>query len=338
VTLDSQRSVLGFVLAAGLLVLACGAHVPPSGATSPSGEPSPDATAAPPGAELPADIAEAIAMRKEFGLRSDEAWVRAVAANPAAVMDYGVPLLPFERDDLMNRANGEDAIIGAIQAYAAEHADVFGGLYIDQANGGVVTILVTDDPKTHEDALAGLIGPEAVVAVRQVRWTEAELRDIQDRVSADQAFLDSLPARMTTSSVDIIGNVAELTISSAVPDAAERIVAHFGAEGRLRVISDGTGILLQPQGRILGHIVAPAGTDMTMLSPQYEADVDIGPRDAVGIPVAPDGTFVIDRLPPATYTVTILEVADVGNTEVGSARVVLPPGAAVLVEIPLRRP
>jgi hypothetical protein len=77
---------------------------------------------------------------------------------------------------------------------------------------------------------------------------------------------------------------------------------------------------------------------MSRLSPQYEADVDIGPRDAVGIPVAQNGTFVIDRLPPATYTVTILELADNGNSEVGSATVVLPPGAAVPVEIRLQRP
>jgi hypothetical protein len=338
VTSHRRRPVLALLFAASLLVLACRAQVPPTNGVSPPDAASPDVTAAPPGAGLPAEIAEAIALRKEFGLRSDEAWVRAVAANPAAVLDFGVPLLPFERDDLENRAVGDDAVIAAIQSYAAEHADVFGGLYIDQARGGIVTVLVTDDPTSHQDALANLIGPDAVVAVRQVRWTEAELRDIQERISADQAFLDSLPARMTTSSVDIIENVAELNISSALPDAAQRIVTHFGAEGRLRVISDGTGILLQPQGRILGHIIAPPGIDVTQLSPQYEADVDIGPRDAVGIPVAPDGTFVIDRLPPATYTITILEMADVGNTEVGSAKVVLPPGAAVLVEIPVRRP
>ncbi len=97
----------------------------------------------------------------------------------------------------------------------------------------------------------------------------------------------------------------------------------------LRVDSDGTGILLQPTGRILGRIIAPPGTDMNKLSPQYEADVDIGGRDAIGIGVMPDGTFVIDRLPPATYTVTILEMADVGNTEVGRGTVAVPPGAAV---------
>ncbi len=118
----------------------------------------------------------------------------------------------------------------------------------------------------------------------------------------------------------------------------ERVVAQFGAQEMLRVEVDGTGVLLQPTGRILGHIIAPPGTDMTRLSPQYEADIDIGGRDSIGIGVASDGTFVIDRLPPATYTVTILEMRDVGNAEVGRGTVVLPPGAAVVLEIPLDRP
>ena len=106
----------------------------------------------------------------------------------------------------------------------------------------------------------------------------------------------------------------------------------------LRVDSDGTGILLQPTGRILGRVIAPPGTDMNKLSPQYEADVDIGGRDSIGIGVMPDGTFVIDDLPPATYTVTILELGDVENVEVGRGTVVVPPGAAVGLEIPLQRP
>ena len=283
-------------------------------------------------------MAQAVALRREFGLRDDEAWVRAVAANPTAVMDFGVPLMPFERDEIMRRPSGEEGLTTALQDYLAKHADVSGGIYIDQAAGGIVTILVTDDPGPHEVAIAELVGPDAAVAVRQVRWTEAELVDLQDRISADDAFLASLPARMKGSGVFIIDNVVELSISSAVPDAGERIAAHFGAKGMLRVDSDGTGILLQPTGRILGRIVAPPGTDFTSLSPQFEADVDIGGRDAMGIPVQPDGTFVIERLPPATYTVTILELGDVENTEVGRGTVVLPPGAAVALEIPLRRP
>lgn len=316
----------------GAVVLACAEQAAPS-----SADPAPPAVDAPDGLTR-AEIAQAIALRREFGLRADEGWVREVAANPAAVMDFGVPLLPFERDEIMNRPNGGDELLAPIQAYLAAHADVSGGIYIDQANGGIVTILVTDDPAPHEAALAELVGPDAAVAVRQVRWTEADLNGLHERIVADQAFLPSLPARMKSTATDTIDNVVELSISSAVPDAAERIIAHFGAQGRLRVISDGTGVLLQPTGRILGRVLAPPGTDFTNLSPQFEADIDIGARDAMGIPVQPDGTFLIERLPPATYTVTILEFGEVGNTEVGRGTVVLPPGAAVALEIPLQRP
>jgi hypothetical protein len=306
-------------------------------ASPPSVEPAEPSVEAPDGLS-PAEVAQAVTLRREFGLREDEAWIRAVAANPTAVLDFGVPLMPFERDEIMRRPNGEEALTTALQDYLAKHADVSGGIYIDQASGGIVTILVTDDPGPHEVAIAEIVGPDAPVAVRQVRWTEAELVDLQDRISADDAFLASLPARMKSSGVFIIENVVELSISSAVPDAGERIAAHFGANGMLRVDSDGTGILLQPTGRILGRVIAPSGTDFTNLSPQFEADVDIGARDAMGISVQPDGTFVIERLPPATYTVTILEFGDVENTEVGRGTVVLPPGAAVALEIPLQRP
>lgn len=253
-------------------------------------------------------------------------------------MDYGVPLLPFERDSIEGRTVGGEELTTAVAEYLAQHADVSGGMYIDQRAGGIVTVLVTDDTATHQAALAQLLGPDALVVVRRVRWTEAELRDVQDRISADQAFLASLPARMKSSGVDIIGNIAELSISSAVPDAAERIAVHFDAREKLRVDSDGTGILLQRTGRILGRIVAPPGTDFLSLMPNYEADIDIGGRDSIGIPIAPDGTFVIDRLPPATYTVIILELLANGNRPVGSAKVVLPPGAAVRVDITLQRP
>ena len=333
----ANRLFLGIPLVAAV-VLACAEQVP-----SPSTEAAQPTAPADPSMETPvalsaAEVAQAIAVRREFGLREDEAWVRAVAADPTAVMDFGVPLMPFERDEIMRRPNGEEGITVAVQDYLAKHAEVSGGLYIDQASGGAVTILVTDDPAPHQAALAELLGADAQVAVRQVQWSEAQLNDLQERISADQAFLASLPAQMKSSGVYVIDNVVELSISSAVPDAGERIAAHFGANGMLRVDSDGTGVLLQPTGRILGRIIAPPGTDMNKLSPQYEADVDIGGRDSIGIGVMPDGTFVIDRLPPATYTVTILEMGDVENVEVGRGTVVVPPGAAVGLEIPLQRP
>ena len=312
----------------------------PAGPASPLAPAATDAAPSPPAeASLAPEILEAIALRQELGLRSDAGWVQAVAANPAAVLDWGVPMMPFEVAQIESRPGGEDGTVGAVQAYLAAHPDIAGGLYIDQANGGIVTMLVTEDPEGHAAAVREEIGPDVPLAVRQVRWTEQVLTDVQQRLFDDRAFFDSLPARMTTTSTDIIANQVVLTISSAVPDAAQRIIAQFGAEeGQLRVESDGTGLLLLPAGRVEGRITAPPGVDVQSLSPQYDADVDIGPRDAVGIGVRPDGTFTIENLPPTTYRIYVLEQLAAGNREVASAEVIVPPGAVTAVDLVYEAP
>jgi hypothetical protein len=66
--------------------------------------------------------------------------------------------------------------------------------------------------------------------------------------------------------------------------------------------------------------------------------VDIGPRDAVGIAVDPDGSFLIDQLPPTGYTVTILALAGDGNRVVGSEHVTVSPGGTTAVEIEIEAP
>jgi hypothetical protein len=315
--------VLGLVLTATLVACAVVPSTtpgpdptpsPPSSIPQPSGDPGSASPA------LPSDIAAATRFRQEFGLRSDEAWVRAVAADREAVLDYGVPLLPFERAEIEGRATGDDAVVEAARRYLDSHADISGGIYIDQARGGIVTALVTERPDVHEAATRALIAGAARVAVHQ-------------------DFLAGLPARMTSASVDLAGNRVDVAISSAVPDAAQRIATHHGARpDQLAVRSDGTGMLLMPTGRIVGRIVAPAGTDMGTLSPQSEADVDIGPRDAVGIEVDRDGTFTMLGMPPTTYTVTVLLLGEEDRRVVGSARVTVPPGGVGAVEIPVRLP
>ena len=317
-----------------LVAIACAGT--PAATTSPSGA-NPSGSPAPvdpdPGATLDARIEDAIAFREQMGLRADLGWVQAVAANPDATEDWGVPLLPFESAELERRQTGEGELVGVVVEYLAEHADVSGGLYIDQPLGGIVTVLVTDDPAPHRAALEALLGPDAV-AVRQVRWTEAELSDLQSTVATVTDQIEAIPARVTSTSTDVIGNQVEVTVSSAVPDVAARIAGLVGAaDGQLRVVSDGTGILLLPTGRIEGRVVAPPGTDMTALSPTFQADVDIGPRDGVGVVVGPDGRFTLADLPPTGYTVTILETTDFGGHEVGSARVTVPPGGVATLEI-----
>jgi hypothetical protein len=339
ITTSGRRAVELVLLSVLILVLSACASGAQSSPTTPGVPPASEPPPPPAEASLPPDILEAIAFREEMGLRSDVGWVQAVAANPAAVLDWGVPLMAFEIAELEGRPTGEDAMVGAVQAYLAEHPGIAGGLYLDQARGGIVTMLVTEDPAGHEAAIREEIGPDAPLVVHQVRWTEQELMGLQQRIFDGRAFLDGIPARMTTSSTDVIANQVELTISSAVPDAAQRIIAQFGAEeGQLRIVSDGTGLLLLPVGRVEGRITAPPGVDVQTLSPQYATDVDIGPRDAVGIGVRPDGTFTIEDLPPTTYRISVLELLDAGNREVASAEVVVPPGAAASVDLVYQEP
>ena len=53
----------------------------------------------------------------------------------------------------------------------------------------------------HEAAIRALVSPQSLLAFRQVRYTEAELRALQDRVTADVAWLATIPVALLTSSM-----------------------------------------------------------------------------------------------------------------------------------------
>ena len=123
---------------------------------------------------------------------------------------------------------------------------------------------------------------------------------------------------MTTSSVDIIEKSRELNISSAVPDAAERIVTQFGA----RPASSWS-----PTGR---HAAPADGRISGTSSPRRDGRDARCRRNTRPMSTSRPGRrrhpgragrHVRHRsTAPRRYTVTILEIADAGNTEVGSAR------------------
>src|SRR5688500_20257882 len=66
---------------------------------------------------------------------------------------------------------GGDAGIEGLQAYGAEHADQFGGLYIDPPGGSHVVMLFTDDPEIHAPAVEAI---KLGTTLRQAEPAEAE--------------------------------------------------------------------------------------------------------------------------------------------------------------------
>jgi hypothetical protein len=305
----------------------------PAGSAA-SGEPSP--AGQDPGATLEPDIARAIESRKLFGLRSDEAWVRQVAADPTArtfLLDF--PMTPEEEREFEARNSSFEEVALAVQAYGEDHPDTFGGVWIDQQRHTVVTAW-TRDAEFHRLAILAELRSFGPLEARTVAYSERQLMALQERI--DIAWLRTLPAAFMYSSADIMENRVALGISSAVPDAEAQILAHMGVgPDMLHVESDGTGILLKERGTIHIAVVGPdgrgtGGFDWNVAwTPDRPGGGDCG--EMVGIAIPEDGRFDL-ACAPGGWTIAIQQGGgDTGWTNIGAGHVVVPEGGDVDLEI-----
>jgi hypothetical protein len=329
------RGGAAMVLGLTLVLAAC------SGA--PAATPSPaSSAAADPSASASLDpvIAYAIGQRKQFGLRSDLAWVLKVAADPRArigMLDF--LMLPEEEAEFSQRQSDFDAVVAAVQAYAADKAGVFGGLFLDQVNHRVVALFTTN-PALHRLGILAQLGSSGPLEVRQVKYSEQQLRDLQDRISSDIDWLRGINAQATGVGADIMINATVLEISSANPAATALILTHYAVPAdMLKVESDGSGILLQPRGTIEGTVRTSDGRapGKNGLDLRWKPDIANGGDcgSEVGLGLAPDGTFTLPCA-PGGWTIWLAAALADGWTDVGSAHVVVPPGGTVPLLITLK--
>ncbi len=285
IALRSAAAAGAVSLVVVLLGVGCGS--PPA---VPSGGPA-TITATP---ELDSATAAAVRFRTSFGLRVDLDYIRAVAVDKTASTEFGVPLLPAEVAEIQRRGANADRVVPIVNRYAADHPEAFGGLWIDQQHGGIVTVAFTRDIELHTRALMTQLGGAGIVAVRTARYSEEELRQLQDRIVADSAWFKSIPALLRGVGFDPAVNAVEIEVSTANPLITDMIVARFGIPRDAIVVnSDGTGVALEPWGRIKGKVVGIAPDVLAELTLQYESDrvgAECGMGD-VGIGIALDGTF-----------------------------------------------
>jgi hypothetical protein len=326
---------LGWLMAVAIVLTAvgaCGVATPstsevPTSLESTTVSPSIDPT-----------LAEAIARRRSMGLRADIAWVTAVAADPRArVFLLDIPLLPEEEAELRARQAALDEVAGWVRVHGLSNPDVYGGVYIEPARR-VVVALFTRDPEGHRQAIFRRLGRVGPLEVRQVRYTERELRALAERISADWEWSRTVQAAMQGVGVLTSENLVLVSISSTNPRAPAAIVAHFGIPpDMIRVESDGTGVALMPIAWIDGVVVDADGRrvrgDDLNLNWEGAQPGRCGGGD-IGYGPGLDGSFELPCT-PGTWTI-IVEKRGPGDGEwipIGSAVVVVPPAGRTSMTI-----
>ena len=225
------------------------------------------------------EIADAIHTRWQFGLRSDLAWVEAVAADPDDWSMLEIPMTAEENREFSSWSEEYGRLVGILGDYGRARPDEFGGIFVDQRGRRVAT-LWTDDLDGHEARLREHAGENAPIVLYRVEHPESYLRQLQDRVPLDDEFYASAIAEPTGVGVDLKANRLRVRVSSANPDAPGQLrtkVAEFLGvpESIVSIESDGTGIELLPFGQLEIHVVGtdghrvPKGSGMDW---RYEGD------------------------------------------------------------------
>lgn len=176
-------------------------------------------------ASNPADYADDLRFREEFGLTTEITAVSAIVASAEAEAAFGVSLTAEELADVERRTAAEPAI-AQLQAQL-RRSPSFAGLYIDQAAGGVVDIAFTDDPSFHVDMLASpAIG--LPTRTRQVAVSEADLLELNKIVAYDRAALADLGIQANEVYPDIRTNVVMIGVEPFTPAVVQTLHERYG--------------------------------------------------------------------------------------------------------------
>lgn len=222
-----------------------------------------------------------------------------------------------------------ETLASDVQAYGSTVADEFGGVYIDQANSRVVA-LFTGNLEQHRQAILDQIGGSAPIDVRQVKYSERELRALQDRITADAGssspdWMRALGAVITTIGVDVMANRTTVSISSTNPAAPAAIAAHYGVPADMLLVeSDGTGVALMPRGwvdvsvKVGSGVAVPQGGWLINLKPDGAGSWNEG---LVGWSVLPGK--VQTGISPATVGGWTVNLLDESNRIVASGHVTI---------------
>ncbi|QGG94346.1 hypothetical protein [Actinomarinicola tropica] len=119
---------------------------------------------------------------------------------------------PVAQGELARTANPDVILMGVLQTYGQEHAESFGGLWIDRSAGSIV-LAFTDDPAPHRAAIAELRPSPDDVAVVEPRPEITETTTVAESgTTVDLVQVAHTEAELLAVSEEVVGSMDELGI------------------------------------------------------------------------------------------------------------------------------
>lgn len=194
--------------------------------------------------------------RATFGLRSDEPWIRAVADDPSSANEIGVPLLSWEIARMVALNLAVVDLVPALETYGHLFPGHYAGTHIE---GRIAVIQFSGQVEERRAALEMLLGRDAPVEVRQVRYSLDDLGAFARAVEADREWFSSVGAELSTVGPRAPDNVVELTYRANSVDVEAGIVSHFRNVDWLILSREGPLPWAGGYGRLVVRIVDRAG-------------------------------------------------------------------------------
>jgi hypothetical protein len=322
---------------AGLVACLIASLLAGCSSVSPSLKATPSFADTSPGVTDPA-IVEWIRFRTAVGLRSDEAWVRAVSANPAAKAGsdaYEIPLLPEEVVYLQGRMDRLDDARSFGQSYGAAFPEGFGGYAIDTKLGDRLVLMYTKDVDLHRLRVS-MLQASTRPDVRQAMWTLKELEQFKALVEADRAPDPRI--KILGADIDILSNRLRVNYTGTSMALGDTLVTRFGSTGWLVLrwlgpFEPGN----RPVGALVVSVVGTNGEPISDLPCRYTSlDPDI--RGEGGATTSPSGECRFDDVPVGVYRVDVLDRDEVVDRLLTSVEVDIAEGDTKVVRLVVTMP
>jgi hypothetical protein len=303
------------------------------GSTPASTAPSPTPTART--APTTEEMTSAFRFRTTFGLRADDAWIRAVFNDPASDRSFGVPLLPSEVAAVMNAQAAANAVSDIVAAYGATAPEDWAGMYVDQQAGGTVVARFKANVDKHRTALLALLPAGAKVDVRSATWSDAELRGFIAQVEQETDWFPTIGTKLFTVEIAGLDNLGGIDVRFDGPKAkAGAIEAHFGNPPWLRAVWNGPGEWTGARGDLEVYTSDAAGRPVSMVDIVVDSEDDrVTVNSDIGFTTDELGHLLHKNYPAVAYRVRAFRGSGDERVQVAEGRVIVPPNARATIRL-----